>query len=437
MTTRTRIIDQPLVGIVASSVGCGLLLVSWWAAMPHLSARGWAGVGAIALATIAAQYLAYLFPVHIRYTLKLEMGSVPLYLATVLLPIPVAGTAVAAGMLLLEIMTRASRGSTAGDIATQVGRWVAIVLAGSTIAHLAPARLSVPYLSILVAVALILLAGDILTVPFQMAAINGEPVHLLLRDCVRGVGLAEACQYFFGMMGAVLALSNVWNAALLLVPIILIHRTVKRAKELHESTRLLLESLADQVDGKDPFTHEHSVRVTRWTREVLRALQVSGPEAELIITTARLHDIGKISLPDDILHKHEALTQEEWKIMERHPTIGADMVAKYPAFARGAEIIRHHHEHLDGTGYPNRIAGSAIPFGSRVLAVADSFDAMTSDRPYRSGMSVERACSILRGGRGQQWDPEVVDALLSVVGERSRALSFDPAETNLAAGQAG
>ena len=123
--------------------------------------------------------------------------------------------------------------------------------------------------------------------------------------------------------------------------------------------------------------------------------------------------------------------------MERHPTIGADMVAKYPAFARGAEIIRHHHEHLDGTGYPNRIAGSAIPFGSRVLAVADSFDAMTSDRPYRSGMSVERACSILRGGRGQQWDPEVVDALLSVVGERSRALSFDPAETNLAAGQAG
>jgi HD-GYP domain-containing protein (c-di-GMP phosphodiesterase class II) len=147
-------------------------------------------------------------------------------------------------------------------------------------------------------------------------------------------------------------------------------------------------------------------------------LQVAGPEAELIATAARLHDIGKISLPDAILHKHESLTPDEWAIMEQHPVIGADMVSKYPAFARGASIIRHHHEHLDGTGYPDRVAGTAIPFGARVLAVADSFDAMVSDRPYRAGMGTERACAILRAGRGQQWDSDVVDALMSIVGEQ-------------------
>jgi HD-GYP domain-containing protein (c-di-GMP phosphodiesterase class II) len=160
-------------------------------------------------------------------------------------------------------------------------------------------------------------------------------------------------------------------------------------------------------------------------------MQIAGPEAELIITAARLHDIGKISLPDGILHKHEALTPEEWKVMEQHPVIGADVVERYPAFARGASIIRHHHERLDGLGYPDRITDSTIPFGARVIAVADSYDAMTSDRPYRKGMPVERAAAILHGGRGTQWDPDVVDAFLELItvqpalvpGSEPRALS--------------
>jgi putative nucleotidyltransferase with HDIG domain len=414
MSRSMRIIRQPLVGLIASAVGFGLLFVSWSVAMPRLSAAEWWGVVAVALAVLTGQYLAYLFPVHIRYTLKIEMGSIPLYLAAVLLPVPVAGTTVAIGMTLTEIMARRSRGSTPSDIATQVGRWTVLVLAGSAMAHLAHQALTPSYLALLPVVAAILLLGDLLTVPFQMAPINGEPILELLSECVQSIGIAEALQYLFGMMGAVLAVSNVWDAALLLVPIILVHRMVKRSKELHDSTRLLLESLADQVDSRDQFTHEHSIRVTRWTREVLRELQISGPEAELIITAARLHDIGKVSLPDEILHKHEALTPEEWRVMEGHSIIGADMVGRYPAFARGATIIRHHHERVDG---------SSIPFGARVLAVADSFDAMTSDRPYRPGMPFDRAAAILQGGRGTQWDPMVVDAFLRVIGNAPVAVS--------------
>ena len=220
------------------------------------------------------------------------------------------------------------------------------------------------------------------------------------------------------LVGWSLDLNNIWNVALLLVPIVLVHHRAKRARELHDSTWFLLESLADQVDDRDPRTREHSARVTHWTRELLHELQISGPEAELIITAARLHDIGKVSLPDEVLHKHEALTPEEWRIMESHPVIGAEMVARYPGFAHAAGIIRHHHERLDGQGYPDRIAGTAIPFGARVLSVADSFDAMTRDRPHRAGMPVERATAIFQGGSGTQWDPAVVDALLRLVGTK-------------------
>ena len=108
--------------------------------------------------------------------------------------------------------------------------------------------------------------------------------------------------------------------------------------------------------------------------------------------------------------------------METHPGRGAELLARYPDFARGVAIVRHHHERWDGQGYPDRRAGIDIPFGARVIAVADSFDAMTSDRPYRPGMPVERAAQILREGRGTQWDAQIVDAFL-----RTAAVSVSPA----------
>jgi putative two-component system response regulator len=128
-----------------------------------------------------------------------------------------------------------------------------------------------------------------------------------------------------------------------------------------------------------------------------------------------LHDIGKIALPDSILHKHDPLTEEERKQLEMHPGIGADMFARYKGFARGAAIVRGHHERWDGMGYPDGLARSDIPFGARVIAVTDSFDAMTSDRPYRRGMSVDQAVVLLRRGRGTQWDPHLVDAFTHLV----------------------
>jgi len=141
-------------------------------------------------------------------------------------------------------------------------------------------------------------------------------------------------------------------------------------------------------------------------------MQVIGPEVDLIRAPARVHDIGKIGIPDQILNKPGRLTPEEKRIMDSHPARGAELLARYTDFARGMDIVRHHHESWDGQGYPDGLKGLDIPFGARVIAVADSFDAMTSDRPYRAGMQIAKAAQILCEGRGRQWEPLIVDAFL-------------------------
>src|SRR5262249_51323455 len=130
----------------------------------------------------------------------------------------------------------------------------------------------------------------------------------------------------------------------------------------------------------------------------------------------RVHDIGKIGVPDSILNKPERLTPEEEAVMQTHPDRGADLLQRYPDFKRGVQIVRHHHENWDGSGYPQGLKGTDIPFGARVIAVADSYDAITSARPYRAAMPQTKAARILWEGRAKQWDPQIVAAFLQAIG---------------------
>ncbi len=226
----------------------------------------------------------------------------------------------------------------------------------------------------------------------------------MLLATAHATSLAEGIQYLLGILGALAAEQHTWAVVLLIIPCAIVYMAFKRSKELQNSTRSILESMADAVDLRDPYTGGHSRRVADYCAGIFRQLGLVGPEVELIIAAARVHDIGKIGVPDHILNKPDKLTAEERAIMETHPDRGADLLLRYPDFLRGVEIVRHHHESWNGTGYPSKLAGYAIPFGARVIAVADSYDAMTSDRPYRRGMTSERAVQILREGRGEQWD---------------------------------
>jgi putative nucleotidyltransferase with HDIG domain len=198
----------------------------------------------------------------------------------------------------------------------------------------------------------------------------------------------------------------------------------QRQTELKDQT---LELAAQALDARDRYTESHSIRVADLAGRLGERLDLGGRECELLRTAGSLHDLGKIGVRDDILNKPGPLTDDEWDIMRRHPDIGADMIEKHSALAQVAPLIRFHHERWDGSGYPAGLRGDVIPFGARILAVADSFDTITGHRLYRRSLMtpIEGVEDISR--RAAHWyDPNVVDALRSLHGLDSLDLPERP-----------
>lgn len=404
-----RLWPQPLVAAIVVLLATTGLVGAWGlSGLRDVSAKD----VLLSLALVAAMVATYHFPFHLGRSQKIDMTSIPIYLAAALIPsIPLAASAAGAGILISEMLVRAERRNLYSDVLTATGRWVVVALAGATFGSI----LNLDRGITLVTIAAILWVGDSLTFPLVIAPMSGDRPFPLMISNTRDSAKAEGSQYLLGLLGALAASVEIWGLALLALPLIMVHRAFKSVNEMQSGTRLVLESMADAVDLRDPYTGGHSRRVAEWVATILRQMELSGPEADLVVAAARVHDIGKFGVPDSILNKPGRLTPEEEAIMRSHPVAGADLLLRYPDFKRGVEIVRHHHESWDGTGYPQGLKGSDIPFGARVIAVADSYDAMTSDRPYRQAMTAEKATSILRQGRGSQWDPEIVDAFLQTI----------------------
>jgi putative nucleotidyltransferase with HDIG domain len=184
----------------------------------------------------------------------------------------------------------------------------------------------------------------------------------------------------------------------------------------------LLERLSSALESRDRYTHGHSRRVTRHSYRIARQLGLPAADAARIRTAAALHDVGKVETPREVLNKPGRLSDEEFATIKRHPVDGARMVEALGDDELTA-MVRHHHERLDGGGYPDGLVGGAVPLGARVIAVADTFDALTSNRPYRTGCRHKKALDILRAEAGTQLDPDVVAAFLSYYSGR-RALPW-------------
>lgn len=176
----------------------------------------------------------------------------------------------------------------------------------------------------------------------------------------------------------------------------------------------VIHTLVGVIEARDKYTCGHSDRVALIGRRLAHALGLSRKDCHEVFLSGLLHDIGKIGVSDKVLLKPGRLTDEEFSQIKIHPERGARLLRGLRPLERLIPGVLHHHEAMDGTGYPHGLKGEAIPMMARILAVADAFDAMTSDRPYRSGMPVEKAEAILREGAGTQWDPRVVDAFFSV-----------------------
>jgi putative two-component system response regulator len=193
-------------------------------------------------------------------------------------------------------------------------------------------------------------------------------------------------------------------------------RSALRLKSLYdtlESAEQVIFALAAAVEAKDTYTERHVVRVAESARLLGERLGLAEAELETVYRGGLVHDIGKIGVPDAILLKPGPLNPEEEGTMRDHPAIGEKIVRPLRSGSRLLPIIRHHHEHFDGGGYPDGLARAEIPDLARIVAVCDAFDALVNDRPYRSGRPPEQAVAVLVDGAGRQWDPEVVGALIA------------------------
>jgi putative two-component system response regulator len=200
------------------------------------------------------------------------------------------------------------------------------------------------------------------------------------------------------------------------------HMLADQAAKAHKATlevaareRETLLCLGRAAEHRDPETHEHIVRMSNYSRLIALRLGLSEGDADLLLLAAPLHDIGKLGTPDHILFKPGALTPEEWTIMKHHTLIGERILShgRSPVLKAGAQIAVSHHEKFDGSGYPHGISGNAIPLFGRIVAVADVFDALTSERPYKEAWTLDRSLSMLRTGSGTHFDPDCVHAFMS------------------------
>ena len=188
-------------------------------------------------------------------------------------------------------------------------------------------------------------------------------------------------------------------------------RQYLQLQQMFEGT---IQSLVSALDAKDAYTSGHSTRVAELTVELARRLGYDEEGIARVRMGGILHDIGKIGIDDAVLRKPGRLTEEEFDQIKQHPVLGYDILKGIPQFGGILPAVRHHHESWDGSGYPDGLVGDEIPRDAQIMAVADAFDAMTSDRPYRSGMPLEKVIGIFEGGRGSQWASDVVDTLLSM-----------------------
>jgi putative nucleotidyltransferase with HDIG domain len=209
------------------------------------------------------------------------------------------------------------------------------------------------------------------------------------------------------------------------------HDVVESTRELEATLLETIETLNAAVEARDPYTAGHSQRVRRISLAVGRELRLPARQMGSLATAALFHDIGKIGMPDSILTKPTRLDRAEQRIMREHAVRGAEIVSRITSLKDCVPAIRHHHERWDGVGYPDGLSGKDIPLEAAIIAVADAWDAMTTDRPYAVALSVDEALLQIHAGRGKQFNPAVVDAFAAVA--RRRPAEIFPPDTATAA----
>ncbi|MGH2449611.1 MAG: HD-GYP domain-containing protein [Chloroflexota bacterium] len=406
-----RLPGQPY---IALGIGLGAFAALWasWILGPATDSSALGAQSLVlGLALILALVLTYHFPIHVGDSSKVYASGTVLFLMAVLLPPMMAASTIGIGIVAGEIGTcnRTANHRIPSIIPTQAARWVIIGLAGSLVTHSSLLPSPLP----LIAGGLLLWSGDILSGPLLLSPLLGQSPAKVMEMMVRQGGVFEGVQYAVGLLGALVVASDPWALILLALPAGLIYTAFKRSHDLRQQTRRALEDMADAADRRSSHRGGHSRRVSALTRELVAHLDVSASEARRIVLAARLHDVGKIGIPEGILPKQECLNVAERAVLQSHVEAGAQMLARYPEFSGIVDIVRHHHEAWDGSGYPDHLSKDDIPLGARIVAVVNAYDTIDA---RENGRAARRE---LLAGRGTQWSPDIVDLFLRTLVDES------------------
>lgn len=248
-----------------------------------------------------------------------------------------------------------------------------------------------------------------------LALVEGEKPYAVWLVNIKWSTLTFLSMAPLGALIAVIYINiDFWGLVIFLLPLILARHSFQSYMNIRQTFLDTIKSLSLAIDAKDPYTRGHSSRVADYVVSLAHELKWPEDKIEFLQYIALIHDVGKVTVPEDILKKEGLLSQDEYSVMKTHSAAGADVIRDVNYFAAGSNIIRHHHERWDGKGYPDQIRGVDIPEGARIMAVADAFDAMTSDRPYRNALPPSVALKELKSCAGTQFDPKVVDAFIRI-----------------------
>jgi len=246
----------------------------------------------------------------------------------------------------------------------------------------------------------------------MVAFVMHLPIRLVWRRSHAKVMTANLALLAVGVPAAGLWLAYPWMLVCLAIALLAVHGAMSDRVKLETQTLESLFELADILDARDKYTHGHSERVGHYAEQLAVQLDLPGDRTHLAFLAGRLHDIGKCAIDNEVLLKPGALGEDERNQMRRHPEVGSAMLAHFTLFREVAQFVRGHHERWDGEGYPDGLRAEAIPLESRIIAIVDSYDAMTTTRPYRVALPHAEAVRRLEAGAGKQWDPRIVSVFV-------------------------
>lgn len=347
---------------------------------------------------------------------RIALGTIGQIATVLVLPTEMAVWVVACAKALTEVSVYLSHRVKARAALVNVANWVLAVAGSSTAFHLlhGPHFLWVEHSLLplaafpaLLAVAVVNYSIDTLVVGLAITLSTKERLYAVLAQMTKDTLLSEMSLIVVGIVFGVMWHFSPVLSLFSIVPIYLCVKSFAAVAQLRDETEKAVSHMAKSVDLRDVKTGEHSQQLEIQAKRLAAALGLTPEHVHEIGLAARAHDLGKIEISDAILLKPGPLSADERKEMEEHPVIGATMLSSYSAFSKSVAFVRHHHERWDGKGYPDGLAGENIPIGSRVIAVVDSYDAMTADRPYRKALPVEEAVNRLKAGMGSQFDPTI------------------------------